>query len=132
MATFSSKIQPTGVITSTSTSTLSNKTISDVVFTGAIDEKVYNLTGTDVDPANGTIQKKTLTGATTLSITMSEGESVTLMIDDGSAYAVTWPGSVTFVNNAGSAPTLATTGYTVFSLWCVGSTVYVALVGDGT
>jgi len=53
------------------------------------------------------------------------------MIDDGSAYTVTWP-TITWVNNAGAAPTLATSGYTVVAMWKVGSTLYGALVGDGT
>ena len=55
----------------------------------------------------------------------------TLMIDDGTAYTVTWP-TMTWVNNAGSAPTLATSGYTVIALWKVSTTLYGALVGDGT
>jgi hypothetical protein len=59
------------------------------------------------------------------------GESVTLMIDDGSAYTLTWP-TITWVNNGGSAPTLATTGYTVVVLWQVSTTVYGATVGNGT
>ena len=103
----------------------------DLNITGAIDEAVYNLTGTALDPANGTIQTKTLTGDTTLTDSLSEGEAITLMIDDGSAHTLTFP-TITFVNNGGSAPTLATTGYTVFALWKVSTTLYGALVGDGS
>lgn len=101
------------------------------VFTGSIQEAVYNLTGTALDPANGTIQTKTLSANTTLTDSLSAGEAMTLMIDDGSAYTVTWP-TITWVNNAGAAPTLATSGYTVVAMWKVGSTLYGALVGDGT
>ena len=101
------------------------------VFTGSIQEAVYNLTGTALDPANGTIQTKTLAANTTLTDSLSAGEAMTLMIDDGSAYTVTWP-TITWVNNAGAAPTLATSGYTVVALWKVGATLYGALVGDGT
>jgi hypothetical protein len=101
------------------------------VFTGSIQEAVYNLTGTTLDPANGTIQTKTLAANVTLTDSLSAGEAMTLMIDDGSAYAVTWP-TITWVNNAGSAPTLATSGYTVVALWKAGATLYGALVGDGT
>lgn len=101
------------------------------VFTGSIQEAVYSLTGTALDPANGTIQTKTLSASVTLTDSLSAGEAMTLMIDDGSAYAVTWP-TMTWVNNTGSAPTLATSGYTVVALWKVGSTLYGALVGDGT
>jgi len=101
------------------------------VFTGSIQEAVYSLTGTALDPANGTIQTKTLSASVTLTDSLSAGEAMTLMIDDGSAYAVTWP-TMTWVNNTGSAPTLATSGYTVVALWKVGATLYGALVGDGT
>jgi len=101
------------------------------VFTGSIEEKIYDFTGTAIDPANGTIQTKTLSANTTLTDSLSAGEAMTLMIDDGSAYTVTWP-TMTWVNNAGVAPTLATSGYTVVALWKVGSTLYGALVGDGT
>ena len=52
------------------------------------------------------------------------------MIDDGTTFTVTWP-SVTWVNNAGLAPALAATGYTVVVLWKVSTTLYGALVGNG-
>lgn len=153
MATLSSKIVPSGVVTPSSSDTLTNKTISggilsgtlsgnptlsgnltfsgDTTFSGAIDEAVYNLTGTALDPSNGTIQTKTLSANTTLTDSFSEGESMTLMIDDGSAYTITWP-TMTWVNGGGSAPTLATTGYTVIAIWKVSTTLYGALVGDGS
>lgn len=111
---------------------LSNVTLSgDTSFGGAIDETVYNLTGTALDPSNGTIQYKTLSTNTTLTDSIAEGESMTLMIDDGTAYTITWP-TMTWVNNGGSAPTLATSGYTVVALWKVSTTLYGALVGDGS
>ena len=40
--------------------------------------------------------------------------------------------TTTWVNNAGAAPTLATDVPTVIALWKVGSTLYGALVGDGS
>lgn len=106
-------------------------TLDDLTITGAIDEAVYNLTGTALDPANGTIQYKTLSGDTTLTDSLSEGEAITLMIDDGTAHTLTFP-TITWVNDGGTAPTLATTGYTVFVLWKVSTTLYGALVGDGS
>jgi hypothetical protein len=72
-----------------------------------------------------------LTGNTTYSDSVSEGESITLMIDDGTAYTVTWP-TITWLNNGGSAPTLATTGYTAIQVWKVSTTLYGALIADGT
>jgi len=96
-------------------------------------EEVYAVTGTApaLDPENGTIQTWTLSGTSTPTESFSEGESITLHIDDGTAYPVTWP-SVTWVNNGGAAPTLATSGYTVVALWKISTTLYGALVGDGT
>jgi hypothetical protein len=54
------------------------------------------------------------------------------MIDDGSAYAITWSTvNPTWVGATatGSAPTLATTGYNIIEMWKVGSTIYAAFVG---
>ncbi len=105
---------------------------SAAVFTGSIDEQVYTVSGTTpaLDPSNGTIQVWTLTGASSPTDSILAGEYITLMIDDGSAFAITWP-TMTWVNNKKVAPTLAATGYTVVSLWKVGTTLYGALVGDG-
>ena len=125
-STFSSTLVVSGAATFSSTAVMSG----DVTFGGAIDEKVYDLSGTEINPSNGTIQYKTLSGATTFTDALVEGESVTLMIDDGTAYTVAWP-TMTWVNNGGIAPTLATSGYTTVSLWKVSSTLYGALVGNG-
>jgi len=121
-----------------STDTLTNKTITNPAITaptitGTVIEDVYTLTGTTpaLEPANGSIQTWTLTAASTPTDSLAAGEAITLMIDDGTAYTITWP-TITWVNNAGSAPTLATTGYTVIALWKVSTTLYGALVGDGS
>ncbi len=126
------------VTTNTATQTLTNKTlttpaISSPTMTGTILEDVYTLSGTTpaLDPDNGSIQTWTLSGNSTPTDSLSAGESITLMVDDGTAYTITWP-TMTWVNNAGSAPTLATSGYTVVVLWKVSTTLYGALVGDGT
>jgi hypothetical protein len=94
-----------------------------VTFGAALNETVYSLTGTALDPDNGTIQTKTLSANTTLTDSLTAGQSMTLMIDDGSAYTITWP-TITWLVSGGSAPTLETTGYTAIVLWKVGSTLY--------
>jgi hypothetical protein len=121
------------VVTLTGTQTLSNKTLTKPTLDGTITEEVYAISGTSaaLEPDNGSVQTHTLTGNTTYTDGFSAGEAITLMIDDGTAYTITWP-TTTWVNNGGTAPTLATTGYTVISLWKVGSTLYGALVGDGS
>ena len=119
--------------TLTGTQTLTNKTLTAPIVTGTVIEDVYALSGTTpaLEPANGSIQTWTLSGNSTPTDSLAAGEAITLMIDDGTAYTITWP-TTTWVNNGGSAPTLATTGYTVVALWKVSTTLYGALVGDGS
>lgn len=102
-------------------------------FNGSITETVFALSGTGptLEPDNGTIQTHTLTGNTTYTDGFSNGQSMTLMINDGTAFTVTWP-SVTWINTNGIAPTLATVGYTAVVLWKVGGVLYGSLIGDGT
>ena len=122
-----------GEVTADGVFTLTNKTLVDPIITGTVVEDVFALTGTTpaLDPSNGSIQTWTLTGASTPTDSLSAGEAITLIIDDGTAYTITWP-TTTWVNNAGAAPTLATNVPTVIALWKVGSTLYGALVGDGS
>ena len=112
------------------TETLTNKTITGTK------ETVYTITdgaAFEINPANGGIQTITLGANRTPAATnFTAGQSVTLMIDDGSAYAITWSTvNPTWVGATatGSAPTLATSGYTIIEMWKVGSTVYAAYVG---
>lgn len=96
-------------------------------FDAEIEEQQYSLTGTAIDPANGTIQYKTLGANTTFTESLADGEYVTLMIDDGTGYTITWP-TTTWVG--GSAPTLETNGYNVIELWHVNGTLYGAFIGS--
>jgi len=88
-------------------------------------ETVYTITdgaGFQIDPANGSIQLVTLGASRSpLATNFAAGHAITLMVNDGTAYTITWP-SVVWVG--GSAPTLATSGYSVISLWKVGTTLY--------
>ena len=96
-------------------------------------EAVFVITGTTpaLDPVNGSIQTWTLTAASTPTSSLSSGESMTLMIEDGTAYSITWP-TMTWVNNGGAAPTLATSGKTVVALWKVAGNLYGSFVGNGS
>lgn len=116
------------------------KALTDPVITGTILEDVYTITdgaAFEVDPGNGSVQLITLGASRTPKATnFAAGEAVTLMIDDGTAYTVTWTdttwGTSGVAWTGGTAPTLATSGYTVIQFWKVGSQVYGAYVGDVT
>jgi hypothetical protein len=120
-----------GTVTETGTQTLTNKTLDDATFTGSFTEQVHTLSGTSValDPANGTIQTHTLTGNTTYTENLANGQSLTLMVDDGSGFTITWP-TMTWFTTGGADPILNSTGYSVFVLWQVAGTVYGAVVKD--
>ena len=93
-----------------------------------IREKIYNLTGTDINPVNGSVQYKTLAATTTFTESLADGDSVILRLAGGDTYAVTWP-TMTWVTSAGNAaPTLG--GSDVVVLWQESSTVYGAYVGS--
>ena len=142
VATYATKASPTtsGLLAHTGRVTIStnltvtgNTSISNFTTTGFIKENVFTITdgaSVDINPTNGTIQLWTLGASRTPTATnFLAGQSITLMIDDGTAYAITWTSlPVTWVG--GSAPTLATTGYTIIELWKVSTTIYGALVGN--
>jgi hypothetical protein len=113
---------------------LTGPTMTAATFNDGYTEEVYAVTGTTpaLSPANGSIQTWTLTGNSTPTAgTWNAGQSITLMIDDGTAYTITWSSlAVTWKTNSGFAPALQTTGYTVIQLWKVGSTIYGARVGN--
>ena len=86
------------------------QTFTDVV------ETVYNLTGNEINRANGGIQYKVLNGAVTFIDALNSGESVTLRIENDSAYSVTWP-TMSWIG--GTAPTLGPNDQVV--LWKEGA-----------
>lgn len=140
MAILSNIITPTNILTATNTATLTNKTLTDPAIIGTVLEDVFTITdgaAFEIDPGNGSIQLITLGANRTPKATnFAAGESVTLMVDDGTAYTLTWTDStwggtgVVWKTDGGVAPTLNTTGYTAIQLWKVGTQVYGARVGD--
>jgi len=131
---------PSSLATLTGSETLTNKTLTDPAITGAILEDIYTISdgaAFEIDPGNGSIQLITLGASRTPKATnFAAGESVTLLVDDGTAYTLTWTDAtfggsgVVWKTDGGNAPELNTTGYTVIVLFKVASQVYGARVGD--
>ena len=112
----------------------SGGTASGLTLNDGYTEEVFAVTGTTpaLSPNNGSIQTWTLTGnsAPTLGAWAS-GQSMTLLIDDGTAYSINWASmGVVWKTNGGTAPVLLTTGYTALALVKVGGTVYGWKAGD--
>lgn len=89
----------------------------------SIQETVFVLTGTTpaLDDFNGTIQTWVLTANSAPTYALADGQSMSLWVDDGTGFTITWP-TITWA--AGVAPTLKTTGYTFINLVKIGSTLY--------
>ena len=109
-------------------------TASGLTMNNGYTEEVFAVTGATpaLSPANGSIQTWTLTGnsAPTLG-EWASGQSITLMVDDGTAYSINWASmGVVWKTNGGTAPVLLTTGYTALALVNVGGTVYGWKAGD--
>ena len=93
--------------------------------TGSITEQVYNLTGTEINPTNGTIQYKTVSANTTFTETLTSGQSVLLRLINANSYTITFP-AITWVGAV--TPTL--TANCAIVLWKEQSTLYGAYVGS--
>jgi hypothetical protein len=123
-----------GDVTLTGTQTLTNKTLNAAVLNDGYTEEVFAVTGTTpaLSPTNGSIQTWTLSGNSTPTAgTWASGQSLTLMVDDDTAYTIDWSSvDVTWKTNGGTAPTLNTSGFTAIQLWKVDTVIYGARVGD--
>jgi hypothetical protein len=129
-----------GFVTADGTATLTAKTLTDPAIIGTILEDVYTIVdgaAFEVDPGNGSIQLITLGASRTPKATnFAAGEAITLMVDDGTDYTITWTDAtwggsgVVWETDAGVAPTLSASGYTTIVLWKVSTQVYGARVGD--
>ena len=100
----------------------------DVKFANAIVETVYALTGTALDPNNGTVQTKTISANTTFTDSLSAGESMSLHLTSASSYTITWP-TITWITATGNnAPTLTAADTVV--LFKISTTLYGVWIGS--
>lgn len=135
LTSWAGKTAPSGtVVGTTDTQTLSGKTLNSVVLNDGYTEEVFAVSGTTpaLSPSNGSIQTWTLSANSTPTLgTWNAGQSITLMVDDGSAFTINWSSlAVTWKTDGGTAPTLNLTGFTIITLVKVGSIIYGARVGD--
>lgn len=95
-------------------------------------EKTGTLTGTTpvFNQTNGIVLSWILTGNSTPTDGLADGESLILYIDDGTGFSVTWP-TGEWTNNGGAAPTLKPTGETCVILNKKGSTLKLTVVEAG-
>jgi hypothetical protein len=112
----------------------STPAISGPTINNGYTEQVFAVTGTTptLSPTNGSIQTWALSGNSTPTAgAWADGQSLTLMVDDGTARTITWTTlAVTWKTNGGVAPALNTTGYTAIQFWKVGGVIYGARVGN--
>lgn len=100
----------------------------DVKFSNAVVETVYALTGTALDPNNGTVQTKTISANTAFTDSLSAGESMSLHLTSASSYNITWP-PITWITSSGnSAPTLTAADTVV--LFKISTTLYGVWIGS--
>ena len=109
---------------------LSGGTMTGNLTLAAYTETVYTL-GTSgslaLNPANGTTQSCAAAGTVTFTDSLSSGQSISLLLTNGSTYTINWP-TITWVTSAGNtAPTLSASNTLVF--WKISTTLYGALVG---
>ena len=100
----------------------------DVKFSNAIVETVYDLTGTALDPNNGTVQTKTISTNTTFTDSLSAGESMSLHLTSASSYTITWPTITWITGNGNAAPTLTAADTVV--LFKISTTLYGVWIGS--
>ena len=125
-----------GALSSTDWSTFNGKlsttggTMTGNLTLDAYTEKVATLatSGTiALNPATGTTLSCAAAGTVTFTDSLSSGQSISLLLTNGSSYTINWP-TTTWVTAAGNtAPTLSASNTLVF--WKISSTLYGALVG---
>jgi hypothetical protein len=114
----------------TGTLPLTGGTMTGNLTLDAYTEKVATLatSGTiALNPSTGTTLSCAAAGTVTFTDSLSSGQSISLLLTNGSSYTINWP-TTTWVTAAGNtAPTLSASNTLVF--WKISTTLYGALVG---
>ena len=122
----------TGVTTSTGSGNVvlsTSPTITTPTLTGYTESVVTLATSGSIafSVTSGTTQSCAAAGTVTFTDSLSSGQSISLLLTNGSSYTINWP-TTTWVTAAGNtAPTLSASNTLVF--WKISSTLYGALVG---
>lgn len=105
--------------------------LSSMTVNNGYTEQIFAVTGTTptIAASNGSIQTWTLSGNSTVTDGLANGQSVILGIT-ASSFTVTWP-TMTWakVGGSGTAPTLTSSGINWIVLWETGSTLRGAFLG---
>jgi len=125
---------PSGAIVGTTDSqTLSSKTLTAPTITNYT-ETLYSATGsTSINLTNGTIQKITTSGSTTITLPSSvSGKSYTVIVSYAAADSLTWAGGSTlkWANSVTPTPTSATNKIDIFNFYCDGTNTYGSIFGQ--
>lgn len=117
--------------TFTGTLPLTGGTMTGNLTLDAYTEKVATLATSGsiaLNPSTGTTLSCAAAGTVTFTDSLSSGQSISLLLTNGSSYTINWPAGTTWVTAAGNtAPTLSASNTLVF--WKISSTLYGALVG---
>lgn len=86
-----------------------------------------------VDLANGTVQKFTTNGSTTITLPSSTaGKSYTIVVAYGGTHSLTWAGGSTLKWNDGTIPTATSVSgkFDIFTFICDGTNTYGSVFGQ--
>jgi len=116
------------VVALNNTPTLTNPTVTNYV------ETLYSVTGSaTLALTNGTVQKVTTSGSTTITLPSSvSGKSFTVIVYYAAADAITWAGGTTLKWAGGTTPTAtsATGKYDIFNFYQDGTNTYGSIFGQ--
>jgi len=123
----------TTITLGTTASSIGNLTLANTTVTNYI-ETLFSATGsTSVNLTNGTIQKITTSGSTTITLPSSvSGKSFTIIVSYAAADALVWAGGSTlkWANSTTPTATSATGKFDIFNFYQDGTNTYGSIFGQ--